>query len=88
MLLQSILLVFALLGVAALVVDMGYVRLSQVQMQSGAGTLQLTRSRNRMASAGATVHVAEGFAGVPDLELILAANRLLDGPLLAPAIVR
>lgn len=55
---------------------------------SGAGTLQLTRSRNRMANTGASVHVAEGFAGVPDLAQILAANNSLDGPLLAPALVR
>ncbi|MDZ4800024.1 MAG: pilus assembly protein TadG-related protein [Bryobacteraceae bacterium] len=54
----------------------------------GGGGLLLARARNRVAEAGASIHVAEGFAGVPDLALLLAANSTLDGALLAPALVR
>ena len=65
------------------VIGFGYVTAA-----GGGATLQLTRVRNRMANAGASIHVAEGFAGVPDLAAVLAANNSLDGPLLAPALVR
>ena len=51
MLLQSILLIFAVMGIATLVVDMGYVRLSQVQMQSGVDTAALEGLRQGRPAA-------------------------------------
>lgn len=75
--------IYTAIGGTSRVVGFGYVTAA-----GGGPALQLARVRNRMADTGASVHVAEGFAGVPNLELVLAANRALDGPLLAPAIVR
>ncbi|MFN0102802.1 MAG: pilus assembly protein TadG-related protein [Bryobacteraceae bacterium] len=74
---------YEVIGGASRVVGFGY-----LSAASGAGVMQLARTRNRMAGGGASVHVAEGFAGVPNLDLILAANNALDGPLLVPALVR
>lgn len=74
---------YAVIGGVSRVIGFG-----SIAAASGAGVMQLARTRNRMAGAGASVHVAEGFFGVPDVGLILAANNTLDGPLLAPALVR
>ena len=76
--------VYANIAGTARVIGFGYVNVAA----GGATTLLMTRTRSRMAGAGASIHVAEGFAGVPDLALLLAANSTLDGALLAPALVR
>ena len=76
--------VYANIAGTARVIGFGYVNVAA----GGASTLVMTRTRSRMAGAGASIHVAEGFAGVPDLAVLLAANNTLDGSLLAPALVR
>ncbi|MCX6606730.1 MAG: pilus assembly protein TadG-related protein [Acidobacteria bacterium] len=59
-----------------------------VTVSSGGGQLQVTRTRNKMAADGASVHVAEGFTAGPSLRPLLDANAALDGALRAPALVR
>lgn len=66
------------------VIGYGYIELSAT-----AGTvLVVTRTSNRLAAGNASLHIAEGFADIPDLALLLAANSSLSGALLVPAVVR
>lgn len=52
MLIQTILLMFALLGIVAAVVDLGYARIAQVQMQTGVDSAALEGLRGRDAVIG------------------------------------
>lgn len=63
MLLQTILLMFGLLALAAAVVDLGFARVAQVQMQAGVDTaaLEVLRSRDSSGS-GANRHNARLYA--------------------------